>query len=153
MWAAGESLLHYIVTSQNSSTVQEHIKKQAVRFVTDFALEFNQEPYFNIGIFLEYIRTVFLPYIDRFHSLAGLAQEIAVSLMDYCSAHVSDDVIRIFIEARVRVITFALHTTQVFQVLVLTLIGVLKRRPRYELPFHDDNAIDKCPMKVYHDCR
>jgi hypothetical protein len=44
--AAGESLLHYIVTSQNSPTVQEHLKKQSVCFGKDFALKFNQKPYF-----------------------------------------------------------------------------------------------------------
>jgi hypothetical protein len=32
MSAAGESLLHYILTSQNSPTVQTHLKKQSVRF-------------------------------------------------------------------------------------------------------------------------
>jgi hypothetical protein len=34
----------------------------------------------------------------------------------------------------------SLHATQVFQDLELTLFGVLKRRPRYELPCWDDNA-------------
>jgi hypothetical protein len=37
MSAAAESLLHYMVTSQNSSIVQEHLKKQGVRFDRDFA--------------------------------------------------------------------------------------------------------------------
>jgi hypothetical protein len=55
--AAGESLLHYIIISQNSSTVQEHLKKQGVRFGREFALKFNQKPYFNVGIFLAYIRS------------------------------------------------------------------------------------------------
>jgi hypothetical protein len=39
-------------------------------------------------------------------------------------------VIRIHTERSVRVITFAPHTTQIFQVLDLALFGVLKRRPR-----------------------
>jgi hypothetical protein len=55
---------------------------------------------------------------------SGLAQEITVLLIDDCSAHVSDDVTRIRTEARVRGITFAPHTTQVFHVFVLTLFGV-----------------------------
>jgi hypothetical protein len=66
-------------------------------------------------------------------------------------AHVSDGVIRILTEARVRVITFAPHTAQVFQVLDLTFFGVLKRCPRYELPFDDDNATVKVMIQVYHD--
>jgi hypothetical protein len=60
-------------------------------------------------------------------------------------------VIRILTEARVRVITFEPQTTQVFQVIDLTIFGVLKRCPRYELPFDDDNALVKVITKVYHD--
>jgi hypothetical protein len=60
-------------------------------------------------------------------------------------------VIRIFTEARVRIITFAPHTTQVFQVLDLALFGVLKRRPRYEVPCEHDKATVKFIMKVYPD--
>jgi hypothetical protein len=32
-------------------------------------------------------------------------------------------------------------------------LGVLKRRPRYELPFENGNVIVKVIMKVYHDFR
>jgi hypothetical protein len=72
-------------------------------------------------------------------------------LNDNCCADVSDDVIHILTEAMVRIITFAPHATQVFQVLDLNLFGVLKRCPRYELPFDDDNATAKVIVKVYHD--
>jgi hypothetical protein len=116
-------------------------------------LKFNQKPYVNASIFLGYIRIVFLPYIATLHELAVFAQEVAVFLMDNGSAHVTDDVIQVLTEARVRVITFAPDTTQVFQVLDLTLFGVLKRRPRYELPFNDQNATVKCIIKVYYDSR
>jgi hypothetical protein len=103
-------------------------------------LTFNQKPYFNAGLFLDAIGTIVLPYIDTFRGLAVLTQEIAVLLKDNRSAHVSDDVIHILTEAIVRVTTFAPHATQVFQVLDLTLFGVPKRCPRYELPFDFDNA-------------
>jgi hypothetical protein len=149
--AAGESLLHDKVTSQNSPTVQEHLTKQRVRFGRDFALKFSQKPYFSAGTFLADIRTILFQYIDTFHGRAVLAQEIAFLLMAHCSADVSDDVIRILTEARVRVITFAPHLTQVFQILHLTLFGVLKRCPRYELPFDENNATVRVITKVYHD--
>jgi hypothetical protein len=140
--AAGESLLHYIVTSQNSSTIQEYLKKQCVRFGSDFDLKFNQKPDSNTGIFLAYIRTILLPYVDTFRDLAVIAREIAVLLMAHCSADVSDDV---------GVITLAPHTTQVFHVLDFTLFRVFNRRPRYELPFDDDNATVNFIVKVSHD--
>jgi hypothetical protein len=66
------------------------------------------------------------------------------------SAHVSDDVIRLLTEARMRVMTFA-HKTQAFQVLDSTLYGVLMRRPRFELRFRWAHATLKVILKVYHD--
>jgi hypothetical protein len=135
---AGASLLPYIIPSQNSSVVQEHLNEQGVCFGRDMILKFNQKPYINAGIFLDYIRAIFVPYIDMLRGLAIFAEEPALLLMDNCSAHVSDDVIRILTEASVLVISFAPHTKQIFQVLDLTLFGVLKQRPRYELPVDDD---------------
>jgi hypothetical protein len=73
--------------------------------------------------------------------------------MDNCSSHVTDDVIRFLTDATVRVITFAPYATQIFQVLDLTLFGVLKRRTGYELPFENDNATAKFITRVYHDFR
>jgi hypothetical protein len=39
--------------------------------------------------------------------------------------------------ARVRVVIFAPHITQIFQLLDLTLFGIFKREGRYHLPFGD----------------
>jgi hypothetical protein len=68
--------------------------------------------------------------------------------MDNCPAHVTFHVIRLLIEAKVRVITFAPHQTQVSQILDLALFGVLERLPRYALRFGDDNATVNSIMKV-----
>jgi hypothetical protein len=65
--------------------------------------------------------------------------------------HITDDSVGLLTEARVRVITFAPHTTQIFQVLDVTLFGVLKRRLGYELPFEDEKETVNFIMKVYHD--
>jgi hypothetical protein len=67
------------------------------------------------------------------------------------SCLVTDDIIGLLTEARVRVITFAPHTTQIFQVLAVTLFGVLKRRLGYKLPFEDEKETVRFIMKVYHD--
>jgi hypothetical protein len=66
------------VTSQNSSTVQEHVKKHDIRFGRDVTLKFKQKPYFNAGIFLDYSRTVFLPYLVTLRALSAFAEEGAV---------------------------------------------------------------------------
>jgi hypothetical protein len=69
---AGESLLHRIVTSQNSPVIQEHLNKPGVRFGRDFALKFNQKPYFTAGICLASISAILLPYIDAFRGRQSL---------------------------------------------------------------------------------
>jgi hypothetical protein len=94
---------------------------------------------------------VFLPYLVWPRVLAEFGEEAVVLLMDNCSAHVTDDVIRSLIEARVHVITFTPRITQILQILDLTLFGFLKRRPRYERPFEKEHAMVKLIMKVYHD--
>jgi hypothetical protein len=82
--AAGESLLPYIETSMSSSIVQKRLRKQGVRLGRDFALQFDQKPYINAGIFLDYIRTVFLPYINPLRGLSVVAQELTFSLRQRC---------------------------------------------------------------------
>jgi hypothetical protein len=51
----------------------------------------------------------------------------------------------------VRLITFAPHTTQIFQILDVTFFGVLKRRLGYKLPFEDEKEAMKFIMKGYRD--
>jgi hypothetical protein len=60
-------------------------------------------------------------------------------------------VIDLLTDARVRVITFARHTTQIFQVLDVAFCGVLKRQPTGELPFKVEKETVKFIMKVSHD--
>jgi hypothetical protein len=128
-------------------------EKAGVLSDRDLTFKFNQKPYINACIFFDQIKTIVLPYIDTLRGLAVLTREVAALLMDNSSAHVNDDLICILSEANMRVITIAPHATHVFQILDLTLFGVLKRCPRYELPFDDDNATVKVIMKVYHDFR
>jgi hypothetical protein len=149
--AFGESLPPYILTSQNSSPVQEQLRKPGVRLGRDLILKSHSRPYVNAEIFLDYISSVFLPYVIRLRSLAGLVAEDAVLLMDNCSSHASDHVISLLTAARVCIITFAPHAAQIFQILDLILFGVLKRRTGYAGPFGRDKATAKFIMRVYHD--
>jgi hypothetical protein len=48
--------------------------------------------------------------------------------MDNCSPHLTPVAVELLISARIRIITFAPHTTHIFQVLDLALFSVLKRR-------------------------
>jgi hypothetical protein len=132
-------------------SVQERLKKESVRFGTDFVSRSNPSRYIKAEIFLDYIRTVFLPNLAELRKLDAFTEETVVLLMDNCPSHVIDDIIAVLTEARVRVTTFVPYTTQIFQVLDVTLFGVLKRRLGYKLPFEDEKETVKFIMKVYHD--
>jgi hypothetical protein len=85
--AAGESLISYMATSQDSSPVQEYLKSHGVCFGRDLILKSNQKPYMNVGIFLDDLITVFLPDLVRLRGLVAFAEDVAVLLMNNCSAH------------------------------------------------------------------
>jgi hypothetical protein len=85
--------------------------------------------------------------------MQSLREEYAVVLMDNCSSHFTSAVIDLLSEARVRIVTFAPHTTKIFQVLDLLLSGVLKRCGHYQLPLQDDAGSAHFIRKVYRDSR
>jgi hypothetical protein len=102
--AAGESLIPYIVTSQDSSRVREQLRTHGVRFDTEIILKQRAKAYLNGKIFLEYIRMVFLPNLNELRSLEEFSDEDAVLLMDNCSSHVGEEALSLLQDARVRVI-------------------------------------------------
>jgi hypothetical protein len=75
-------------------------------------------------------------------------EEDAVILMDNSSPHLTPAVLTLLSNARVRIVTFALHTTQIFPILDLTLFGVFKRREQYQLPFDDERGTVNFITKV-----
>jgi hypothetical protein len=129
--------------------LKEHVQG-CVRFGTDFVSRSNPEPYINAEVFLDYSGTVFLPNLAEPRALDAFTEETGMLLMDNCPSHVTDYIIGLLTEARVRVITFAPHTAQIFQVLDVTLFGVLRRRPGSKLPLEDEKESVKFIMKVYH---
>jgi hypothetical protein len=83
--------------------------------------------------------------------LDGFTEETGVLLMDNCPSHVTDDIIGLLTETRVRTMTPASHTTQIFQILDVTLFRVFERRLGYKLPFEDEKETAKFIIKVYRD--
>jgi hypothetical protein len=67
--AAEESLTPYIITSQASRWVREQLRKQGVRFGTDFVLMSNSKPSTNAESFLDDIRTAFIPNLVELRTL------------------------------------------------------------------------------------
>jgi hypothetical protein len=63
--AAGETLIPYMVTSQDSMRLREALKKRDMRFGTNLILKAREKAYVNTEIFLEYIRMVFIPNLNE----------------------------------------------------------------------------------------
>jgi hypothetical protein len=137
--AAGESLIPFIVTSQMSDNILKRLMSRDVRMGVDFLLRQRSKPYVSRKLFLEYIKKIFLPYLNELRDMEQFEGREAVLLMDNCSAHISDEVVAVLTEARVRIITFAPHTTQIFQVLDLVLFGALKGVPTVSGPLKRSN--------------
>jgi hypothetical protein len=71
--------------------------------------------------------------------------------MANCSPHISDDVMAVLINARVRVITFAPHTTHVFQMLDVVLFDALKKHAIGLEMLNEESGTTAFILKLYHD--
>jgi hypothetical protein len=140
LFPTGKSLLPYIITLQDFSSVQQQLKQPSVGFGMHLVLKSDLKPYINVEKFFDSIRIVILSNLGELLALDEFAGEMAVLLMDNCSSHIDSDVIGLLTEGRVRVTIFALHTIQIFQVFDVTFSGALKRHPRYELAFGDEKT-------------
>jgi hypothetical protein len=109
--AARESLNPDVITSQDSPSLREQLKKHSVRFGTHLIMKSSAKSYINIEIFLDSRQTVFLSNLAELRRLDEFAEEMAVFLMDNCPNQITSNVIALLTEARVRDITFAPHTT------------------------------------------
>jgi hypothetical protein len=67
--------------------------------------------------------------------------------MNNCPSHVTDEVLGLLRDARVRVITWAAHTIQIFQQRDDSLFGVLKRRGQYKPPFGEEDGTDASDLR------
>jgi hypothetical protein len=76
-----------------------------------------------------------------------------VLLIDDYSSHRAPIILEVLSIACVSVVTFAPHTVHIFQVLDLTLSGVLYKSGQYQLPCGDHAAGARFIKKIYHDVR
>jgi hypothetical protein len=102
-------------------------------------------------IFLEYVNNIFIPCLNDLRESEQMNACEAVLLMDNCSPQVSDDVIAVLTNARAKVITFAPHTTRVFQMLDVVLFGALKKRASGLEMWNEESGPIPFIIKLYHD--
>jgi hypothetical protein len=79
----------------------------------------------------------------------GIETEDATFLIDNCPSHLTSDIVDFLNTAKVRVITFAAHTTQILQRLRLILFGIFKREGKGHLPFGNLETRVDFVYKVY----
>jgi hypothetical protein len=78
-----------IITSQDSSSVREHIKKHVVRFGTDLILKSNAKTDINTEIFFHYVQAALLPNLAELWRLDESAEEKAMILMANCPSGIA----------------------------------------------------------------
>jgi hypothetical protein len=138
MSTAGESLMPYVVMSQNSLPVREALKKRGMHLGTDLILKHRTKPYINVEIFADSIHNVFILNLNELQTLEEFTDEEAVLQMDNRPSDVGELILSVLRDARVRVISWRPNTMQISQELDVSLFGVLKRKGQYKLPIEDD---------------
>jgi hypothetical protein len=63
--AGGEYLTPFIVTSHISDGIRKRLMSRGVRLAVDFVLRQRLKPYVSRKLFLEYIKTIFVPYLNE----------------------------------------------------------------------------------------
>jgi len=102
--------------------------KQGFRFGLDLIPRKRDTAYVNAELFKEYIQTVFIPYVKDLRKLAMFAGQEAELLMDNFGSQSKDEILTLLATNRIKGITFAPHTSHVFQMPDLSCFGNSKAR-------------------------
>jgi hypothetical protein len=148
---SGACLTLYVVTSQDSTVVRRDLEADGIQIGRHLTLQHRDKRYVNAELFEDYLCSVFLPHLMIPRIVKDLREEDAVLLMANCSPHITRAVLELLSTADVRVVTFAPqpHTTQIFQVLDLSLFGMSKRHGQSQLRFEDDAGSPWFMSKMY----
>jgi hypothetical protein len=109
----------------------------------------SQKVYVNGKSFAEYVKSTFVPHVMKGRVDGGIGEQEAGLLMDNCPSHIAGDVMDFLTASAVRVVTFAPRTTQIFQLLDLTLFGIFKQKGKYYLPFDELTTTTNFMYNVY----
>jgi hypothetical protein len=124
---------------------------RGVRLGVDLVLRRRSKPYVNAVLFFECVNNIFIPYLNELRESEQMNACEAVLLMDNCSPRVSDHVVAILTNVRVRIIIFAPHTTHVFHMLDVVLFDALKKGASGLEMWNEESGIAAFIIKLYHD--
>lgn len=134
--SAGDALTPLLIASCN---VEEDLNNNGYRIGDDVIFHYRNPPFINKELFNEYIVSVLIPYISSLREKEEYSQEPAVLLLDSCSAHIDDEILRILGENGIKAIAFPAHTTNIFQALDLVLFGIFKKKKETQKSTVDQN--------------
>ena len=123
--SAGDALTPLLIAGCD---VEEDLNKNGYRIGDDVIFRYRKPPFINKELFNEYIINVLIPYVSSLRQKEEYSNEPAVLLLDSCSAHVNDEILRILGENSIKVVAFPAHITNIFQALDLVLFGVFKKK-------------------------
>jgi hypothetical protein len=86
----------------------------------------NRSQYIHQQRFADYINRVFLPLLRKVRTNPLLVSRLAVRLLDNCKVHMGDEVLKVLADHGVMMMTYAPHTTNIFQVLDIHFFGIFK---------------------------
>jgi hypothetical protein len=125
-YAAKESLMPYIVISQDSEPLRRRLMSRSVRLGVDSVLRQRSKSYVNSILFVHDINSIFIYYLNELRDSEAFTECEAILLIDNCLPQMEEAVGAILTRERVRVFIFAYHTSHIFQMLDVTLFGILK---------------------------
>jgi hypothetical protein len=103
----------------------------------DIRIEIAHSPYVMKESFLAYLTYLVIPSIESNRNLTGCQEKPTIIFCENCSCHCSEDILEELANHGILLITYPLHSSQIFQVLNVLLFGRLKSATKY-LP-RDDN--------------
>jgi hypothetical protein len=144
-------MMSCIVTSQDSEPVRRRLMNREVRLSVNFVLRQQLKPYINGKPFIEYINNIFISYLNKLWELEEFEVCKAILLMDNCSPYVSHDIVEVLTRVRVKIITVAIHTTYIFQMLDLVLFSTLKKHATGLETLDEEQPAAVFLLMVYHE--
>jgi hypothetical protein len=124
---------------------------RGVRLSANFVLRQQSKLYVNGKLFLEYINIIFISYLNKLWELEEFKACKAILLMDNCSPHMSHDIVAILTRVRMKIITIAIHTIYIFQMLDVILFGTLKKHATGLETLDEEQPAAAFLLTVYHE--
>jgi hypothetical protein len=139
----GHALMPLLVI--NWRTIDAAVWEEGWRDGLDFMIRSNDTSYVTRPILTEYVTSVILPYFATTREM-HLQDFTGVILCDNCSSHIDEAIKKLLTENNIRLVTFPLRTSHLFQPLdLVTLLPSNARNVRFMWGDRLDHKFGKSP--------